>query len=109
MLTTTAPGPIWPARLAYAAALIFTAASGTTNLLYGWSKGTDFGSSLVWATVSLGVSIVQETVGIVRYAKNISRPERPCTRTTGVDLPDLWSLAVALVLVFAILAYEIWL
>ncbi len=58
MLTTTAPGPIWPARLAYAAALIFTAASGTTNLLYGWSKGTDFGSSLVWATVSLGVSIV---------------------------------------------------
>ena len=42
----------------YAAALIFTAASGTTNLLYGWDKGTDFGSSLVWATVSLGVSIV---------------------------------------------------
>ena len=58
MLTTTATGPIWPARLAYAAALIFTAASGTTNLLYGWGKGTDFGSSLVWATVSLGVSIV---------------------------------------------------
>ena len=46
------------AQFAYAAALIFTAASGTTNLLYGWNKGTDFGSSLVWATVSLGVSIV---------------------------------------------------
>ena len=58
MLTTTATGSKLPARLAYAAALIFTAASGATNLLYGWDKGTDFGSSLVWATVSLGVSIV---------------------------------------------------
>jgi hypothetical protein len=48
----------WPARLAYAAALLFTAASTITNFLYGLSKGTDFGTSLVWATVSVGVSIV---------------------------------------------------
>lgn len=58
MAPHTPAGVIWPVRLAYAAALIFTAASGTTNLLYGWNKGTDLGSSLVWATVSLGVSIV---------------------------------------------------
>jgi hypothetical protein len=48
----------WPARLAYAAALLFSAASTITNFLYGIAKGTDFGTSLIWATVSVAVSIV---------------------------------------------------
>jgi hypothetical protein len=54
---TTAAG-VWPARLCYAAAAIFSLAGGGTNLIYGWNKGTDLPSSLVWAAVSLGVSIV---------------------------------------------------
>ncbi|MFM9851175.1 MAG: hypothetical protein ACKVP3_29110 [Hyphomicrobiaceae bacterium] len=45
-------------RLSFAAALIFTSASTGTNLLYGWSKGIDIYTSLVWAGVSVGVSIV---------------------------------------------------
>ena len=56
-LTTTA-GSRWPARLAYAAAAFFSVASGGTNLIYGWTKGTDTATSLVWAAVSVGVSIV---------------------------------------------------
>lgn len=44
--------------MSFAAALIFTSASTGTNLLYGWSKGTDIYTSLVWAGVSVGVSIV---------------------------------------------------
>lgn len=51
-------GLIWPARAAYASAIIFIAASGGTNLIYGWNKGTDLASSLVWAAVSVGVSII---------------------------------------------------
>jgi hypothetical protein len=58
MLTPTRAGAIWPARLAYVAAALFTAASSGTNLIYGWNKGTDFSGSLVWAAVSVGVSIV---------------------------------------------------
>jgi hypothetical protein len=58
MTLHTPAGPSWPARFAYAAALMFTLASGGTNLIYGWSKGTDTASSLVWAGVSVGVSIV---------------------------------------------------
>ena len=53
----TAASP-WPARCAYLSAAIFTAASGTTNLIYGWQKGTDLPTSLVWGAVSGGVSIV---------------------------------------------------
>ena len=48
----------WPARMAYTAAAIFMAASGGTNLIYGWQKGGDLAGSLVWSGVSLGVSIV---------------------------------------------------
>jgi hypothetical protein len=54
---TTAAG-IWPARLCYAAAGIFSLASGGTNLVYGWQKGSDLPSSLAWAGVSAGVAIV---------------------------------------------------
>src|SRR6476620_3591519 len=58
MQLPTPGGHSWPARLAYFAAGLFTLASGFTNLLYGIAKGSDFGSSLVWATVSVAVSIV---------------------------------------------------
>ena len=58
MTTPTPAGAIWPARLAYTAAGIFVAASAGTNLIYGWQKGSDLSSSLVWAAVSLAVSIV---------------------------------------------------
>lgn len=54
----TPVGLIWPARVAYVSAIIFIAASGGTNLIYGWNKGTDLASSLVWAAVSVGVSII---------------------------------------------------
>jgi biotin operon repressor len=48
----------WPARAAYISAAIFSAASGITNLNYGWSKGSDPASSLVWACVAGAVAIV---------------------------------------------------
>ena len=37
-IPTTTASP-WPARCAYISAAIFTAASGLTNLIYGWQKG----------------------------------------------------------------------
>lgn len=58
MQVHTPAGHRWPARLAYAAALIFSLASTGTNLLYGIGKGTDWSSSLVWASVSVAVSVV---------------------------------------------------
>ena len=58
MFATSTRGPTWPARLSYMAAGLFTFASAGTNLIYGWSKGTDTASSLVWAAVSLAVSAV---------------------------------------------------
>ncbi len=54
---TTGASP-WPARCAYLSASIFTVASGGTNLIYGWQKGTDLAGSLVWAGVSTGVAII---------------------------------------------------
>src|SRR5262245_9357004 len=56
-LPTTGGSP-WPARLAYLSAAIFSAASGITNLNYGWSKGTDAASALVWAGVAGAVAVV---------------------------------------------------
>lgn len=58
MTVNTPGGSLWPARLAYVAAAIFSLASGLTNITYGWSKGADTASSVVWAAVSIGVSIV---------------------------------------------------
>jgi hypothetical protein len=58
MLTPTPAGAVWPARLAYCAAAIFTLASAGTNLHYGISKGADAPSSAVWGAVSVAVSIV---------------------------------------------------
>ena len=58
MFATSMRAPTWPARLSFLAAGMFTLASGGTNLFYGIAKGTDAASSLVWATVSIGVSII---------------------------------------------------
>src|ERR1700694_1225217 len=58
MSTCSATASPWPARLAYAAALIFIGASGTINVTYGWSKGGDLAGSLVWAAVAGAVAVV---------------------------------------------------
>ena len=42
----------WPARAAYFSAAIFIGASGTTNVVYGWSKGDSLATSLVWAGIT---------------------------------------------------------
>jgi predicted DNA-binding transcriptional regulator AlpA len=48
----------WPSRAAYFSAAIFTAARGTMNVAYGWQRGTDLASCLVWAAVAGAVAIV---------------------------------------------------
>lgn len=47
----------WPAKIAYASAGIFSLASAGTNTLYGWSRGADIASSMIWASVALAVSL----------------------------------------------------
>jgi hypothetical protein len=58
MTTPTTTASPWPARCAYISAAIFTAASGLTNLNYGWQKGDTFATSLVWSGVAGAVAIV---------------------------------------------------
>src|SRR5947207_12938376 len=58
MTTPTTTASPWPARCAYISAVIFTAASGLTNLAYGWQKGDTLATSLVWSGVAGAVSIV---------------------------------------------------
>jgi hypothetical protein len=58
MTVHTPGGSAWPARLAYAAASIFIAASGTINVAYGWGKGDSLATSIVWAAVAGAVAIV---------------------------------------------------
>jgi hypothetical protein len=48
----------WPARCAHLSAAIFIAASGTTNVVYGFSKGDTLATSCVWAGVAGAVAIV---------------------------------------------------
>ena len=57
-IVSTRAATSWQARTCYIAAALFTLASGGTNLTYGWGKGSDPASSLVWAAVSVGVSII---------------------------------------------------
>lgn len=54
----TAAASPWQSRVCYFSAALFTAASATTNVIYGWSKGTDIPTSIVWAAVSIAVSAV---------------------------------------------------
>ena len=58
MTTPTTTASPWPARCAYISAAIFTAASGLTNLIYGWQKGDTLATSLVWSGVAGAVAIV---------------------------------------------------
>lgn len=51
------PSP-WPARAAYVAAAIFIGASGAVNITYGWHRGTDLPTSIIWASVAAAVAIV---------------------------------------------------
>jgi len=53
--TTASP---WPARCAYLSSIIFIAASGTTNIVFGFSKGDSFATSCVWAGVAGAVAII---------------------------------------------------
>jgi hypothetical protein len=58
MSTSIATPSAWPARAAYFSAAIFTGASGTINVTYGWQKGGDLAGSLTWAAVAAAVAIV---------------------------------------------------
>ena len=58
MSTVTATASPWPARAAYFSAAIFTGASGTINVTYGWQKGSDLAGSLTWAAVAAAVAII---------------------------------------------------
>jgi hypothetical protein len=58
MSIPTAAASPWPSRAAYFSAAVFIGASGATNLIYGWQKGTDLPTSLVWAAVAGAVAIV---------------------------------------------------
>ena len=54
---TTAPSCA-PQRFALCASFVCTLASGGTNLVYGWQRGVDLPASVIWASVSLAVSII---------------------------------------------------
>jgi hypothetical protein len=56
--TVTATALPWPARAAYFSAAIFTGASGSINVTYGWQKGGDLAGSLTWAAVAAAVAVV---------------------------------------------------
>jgi hypothetical protein len=58
MSITTSTASPWPCRAAYFSAAVFIGASGATNVIYGWQKGTDLPTSLVWAGVAGAVAIV---------------------------------------------------
>ena len=67
VITTSRRAPV---VLAYTAALLFTLASGGTNFIYGWSKGTDLPSSIIWSAVSVAVSIVFPTPRLVAITED---------------------------------------
>ena len=58
MTVLSAGASPWPARLAYCAAGIFISASGAINIVYGWQKGSDLASCLIWAAVAGAVATV---------------------------------------------------
>lgn len=58
MLIPTATASPRPARCAYLSAAVFTAASGSVNITYGWAKGSDVPSQVTWAAVAGAVVIV---------------------------------------------------
>jgi hypothetical protein len=47
-----------PQTLAFLAAILFTLSSGTLNVLYGLTKGSDTLTSIVWCAVAVATSII---------------------------------------------------
>src|SRR5262245_6222834 len=72
-IPTTTASP-WPSRAAYLSAAVFIGASSATNVLYGWQKGTDLPTSLVWAAVAGAASITfaLSWPALIRAASNWS-------------------------------------
>ena len=64
-IPTTAASP-WPARAAYFSATIFIAASGTTNVVYGFSKG-DTLATFLWLAVLFALSGQLNELGFMGY------------------------------------------
>lgn len=64
-------GTPWQARIAYGAALLFTGTSAATNALYGFRKGADLPTSLIWLTVSVAASVVF-ALGVPALLQSIS-------------------------------------
>ena len=58
MPVITSAARCWPAHLAYAGAGLFTLTSAATNALYGFRKGADLSTSLIWLALSVAASIV---------------------------------------------------
>jgi hypothetical protein len=55
---STTANVCWPSRLAYAASLLFTFTSAATNAVYGFNRGADLPSALIWLLVSVAASVV---------------------------------------------------
>lgn len=58
MAVTLKSSSPWPARAAYVAAAIFIGASGATNVAYGWQRGVDLPTSIIWAAVAAAVAVL---------------------------------------------------
>src|SRR6478736_3779674 len=81
-IATTTASP-WPGRCAYISATIFIAASGATNIVYGWSKGDSIATSLVWAGVAGAVAAGRDgrtSSAVVRHLFGHGRPRLGCRR-----------------------------
>ena len=56
------------AKTAFACTALFSLASISTNAVYGWSKGTSFPSSVVWAllAIAVGATLVLSTAALFK-------------------------------------------
>jgi hypothetical protein len=54
----TATASLWPSRAACFSVAVFIGASGATNVPYGWQKGIDLPTSLVWSGVAGAVAVI---------------------------------------------------
>jgi hypothetical protein len=52
----SAPGAAWPSKIAYSCAGIFAVAAIGTNAIYGFGRGDNLPSSLIWSGVAIAVS-----------------------------------------------------
>ena len=56
----------WPRLFANSAAAIFIAASGTTNIVYGFGKGDSLATSLVWAAGAVAIVLALSWPALIR-------------------------------------------